>query len=249
MTLSEKARSETPEERVRPLRVLNTLEPASTSPTASGEQLLVHEIYASIQGESTWAGVPCSFVRLTGCHLRCTYCDTEHAFHEGTVRSVDDVVAAVAAQGIPLVELTGGEPLLQRGAATLITRLLDAGHTVLVETSGAVTVEGLDPRVRLIVDIKTPGSGEHQRNRWANLPLLKPGLDELKLVIVDDADYAWASDVVATRPIPQGVTVLLSPCFPTMSPQRLAEKIIEDRLPVRFQLQMHKVLWGEKTGV
>lgn len=248
MTLSEQARRETPEERVRPLRVLSS-SASSSGASAGAGQLLVHEIYASIQGESTWAGVPCSFVRLTGCHLRCGYCDTEHAFHHGTLQSVDDVVAAVAARGIPLVELTGGEPLLQPASSTLITRLLDAGHTVLVETSGAVSVEGLDPRVSLIVDIKTPGSGEHARNRWANLPLLKPGLDELKLVIVDDADYAWARDVVATRPIPAGVTVLFSPCFPTMPPQRLAEKIIEDRLPVRFQLQMHKVLWGEKQGV
>ena len=243
MTLTAAARRESKEERVRPLRVL------SEQGASSSSSLLVHEIYASVQGESTWSGVPCSFVRLTGCHLRCGYCDTEHAFHAGALRSVDDVVAAVAAQGLPLVEITGGEPLLQPACALLLTRLLDAGHTVLVETSGAVTIAGLDPRARLIVDVKTPGSGEHERVRWANLPLLKPGLDELKLVIVDDADYDWAVEVVRSRPIPPGVTVLFSPCFPTMAPARLAERIIADRLPVRFQLQLHKVLWGERQGV
>lgn len=239
MTLSKKALQETAAERVHPLRVLS-----STTNT-----LLVHEIYTSVQGESTWAGVPCSFVRLTGCHLRCTWCDTEHAFHKGVVRSVDDVVAAVAAFGVNVVEVTGGEPLLQTATPALLTALANAGHTVLVETSGAVSIEGLDPRAHLIVDVKLPGSGEWERNRWSNLPLLRPGRDELKFVIADDADYAAAVDVVKTRPIPAGVTLLFSPAFPGMPPQRLAEKIIEDRLPVRFQLQLHKVLWGEKPGV
>ena len=243
MTLSEQAKQETTQERVHPLRVL------SSSSSSSSSQLLVHEIYSSIQGESTWAGVPCTFVRLTGCHLRCGYCDTEHAFHQGQLKSVDDVVAAVVAQGIPLVEVTGGEPLLQPGCSSLLTRLLDAGHTLLLETSGAVSIEGLDPRARLSVDVKTPGSGEHERMRWKNLGWLKPGLDELKFVIVDDADYDWSVEVLRSRAIPAGVAVLFSPCFPTMAPARLAEKIVADRLPVRFQLQLHKVLWGEKPGV
>lgn len=239
MTLSAKAKSETAAERVAPLRVLST----------TSDALLVHEIYTSVQGESTWAGVPCTFVRLTGCHLRCSWCDTEHSFHKGVVRSVDDVVAAVAAYGVPVVEVTGGEPLLQTATAALLTKLADAGHTVLVETSGAVSIEGLDPRAHLIVDVKLPASGEWERNRWSNLPLLKPGKDEVKFVIADDADYAVAKDVVATRPFPAGVTLLFSPSFPGMPPATLAEKIIADRLPVRFQLQLHKVLWGEKPGV
>jgi 7-carboxy-7-deazaguanine synthase len=239
VVLSEKAKRETKEERVRPLRVL------SSSPSS----LLVHEVYASVQGESTWAGVPCSFVRLTGCHLRCSYCDTEHAFFEGKLKSVDDVVAEVRALGLPLVEVTGGEPLLQAACGALLSKLCVAGLTVLVETSGAVGLDGYDARVRFIVDIKTPGSGEQERVRWQNLPLLKPGLDEVKLVIVDDADYDWAVEVVKTRPLPAGVTVLFSPAFPSMPPARLAEKIVADRLPVRFQLQLHKVLWGEKPGV
>lgn len=238
--LTEQERQTSPEARVRPLKVLQGLLTPS---------LLVHEIYASVQGESTWAGVPCVFVRTTGCHLRCSYCDTAHAFEGGAVMSVDAVVQDVLARGIPLVELTGGEPLLQKDAATLITRLLDAGCTVLVETSGAVGIAGLDPRVRLIVDVKTPGSGEHERHRFQDLPLLKPGLDELKFVIVDEADYAWARDIVRTRPIPAGVTVLFSPAASTMKPAWLAEQIVADRLPVRFQLQLHKVLWGERTGV
>jgi 7-carboxy-7-deazaguanine synthase len=240
MALTDEERAETADVRVRPLKVLSS---------TSTPSLVVHEVYASVQGESTWAGVPCTFVRLTACHLRCTYCDTAHAFHEGTLQSVDDVVDAVVGRGFPLVELTGGEPLLQPHAATLITRLLDRGHTVLVETSGAVSVAGLDPRVRLIVDVKTPGSGEHARHRPANLPLLKPGLDEVKFVIVNDDDYVFARDLVRSGALPAGVTVLFSPVTPGMDPARLAERIVDDRLPVRFQVQLHKVLWGDRRGV
>jgi 7-carboxy-7-deazaguanine synthase len=238
--LTRQQRETPPEARVRPLKILS----GTTTPS-----LLVHEMYVSVQGESTWAGVPCVFVRTTGCHLRCTYCDTAHAFEHGTVRSIDDIVADVTARGINLVELTGGEPLLQPAAPQLITRLLDAGHTVLVETSGAVGIAGLDPRCRLIVDVKTPGSGEHDRHRWQDLPLLKPGLDELKFVIVDEADYRWAKEQVRARPIPPGVTVLFSPAAGSVSPAWLAEQIVADRLPVRFQLQLHKVLWGDRAGV
>ena len=238
--LTEQQRQTPPDERVRPLKILA----GTTTPS-----LLVHEIYQSVQGESTWAGVPCVFVRTTGCHLRCSYCDTAHAFEHGTVMSVDAVVRDVTARGIPLVELTGGEPLLQPSAPLLITRLLDAGHTVLIETSGAVGIAGLDPRVRLIVDVKTPGSGESARHRWQDLSLLKPGLDELKFVVVDEADYAWAREQVRTRPIPTGVAVLFSPAAGSVSPAWLAEQIVHDRLPVRFQIQLHKVLWGDRTGV
>ncbi len=238
--LTEAERNTPAAERVRPLKVLQS---------APSTSLLVHEVYASVQGESTWAGVPCVFVRLSGCHLRCTYCDTAHAFYDGTVTSFDDVVAAVAAFGIPLVELTGGEPLLQPGASAFITRLLDEGYTVLVETSGAVGIAGLDPRVHLIVDVKTPASGEHTRHRFGDLPLLKPGMDELKFVIVDEADYAYAKEIVLNKSIPAGVTVLFSPAADQLDPAWIAEQIVADRLPVRFQIQMHKVLWGNKSGV
>ncbi|HEY1100389.1 MAG TPA: radical SAM protein, partial [Myxococcota bacterium] len=203
----------------------------------------------SVQGESTWAGVPCVFVRLTGCHLRCTYCDTAHAFYDGDVVDIDTVIEKVRAWGIPLVELTGGEPLLQQGSSVLITKLLDLGHTVLIETSGAVGIADLDPRVRLIVDVKTPGSGEHARHRFQDLPLLKPGLDELKFVITSVADYDYAKEIVLTKPVPAGVTVLFSPAADEIDPAWIAEQIVKDRLPVRFQIQMHKVLWGNKSGV
>ena len=239
MPLSERVRNESAAERIRPLKVLGSRD----------DQLLVHEVYASIQGESTWAGVPCVFVRTTGCHLRCSYCDTEHAFHEGKIQSIDEVVAAVRAYKIPLVEVTGGEPLLQKALPELLRRLLADELTVLVETSGAVSTAGIDPRVRLIVDIKTPGSGEAARNRAENLAHLKPNLDELKFVITDDADYEWARDFVRSQPIPAGVAVLFSPALPGMAPPQLAQRIVADRLPVRFQLQLHKVLWGDRPGV
>jgi 7-carboxy-7-deazaguanine synthase len=245
--LTASSRAESPAKRVAPLKILGDDAP---------DKLLVHEIYRSLQGESTWAGVPCTFVRLTGCHLRCAWCDTEHAFAAGEVKTIDEVVAAVAALAVPLVELTGGEPLLQKAAPKLLTRLLDAGHTVLVETSGALSIAGLDPRLRLIVDVKPPSSGEQARNRPDNLPLLKPGKDELKLVVVDDADWAFARDFVATAPVPAGVTILLSPgAMPgpgTLGPRGLVDRLLADPLMlqrVRFQLQMHKVLWGEQTGV
>lgn len=236
--LSDKVRAETAEERLVPLRR-----------KARADTVLVHEIYASVQGESTWQGVPCVFVRTTGCHLRCTYCDTEHAFHAGSERSVDDIVREVQAFGVPLVELTGGEPLLQKSALVLVTRLLDAGLTVLIETSGAVAVDDVDPRARRIVDIKTPGSGEAARNVWKNLARLKPGHDEVKLVLVDEADYRWAQQVLVDHPVPAGVTVLFSAAAPTMDPRWLAERVMADRLPVRFQIQLHKFLWGDARGV
>jgi 7-carboxy-7-deazaguanine synthase len=234
--LTDRALRESPDERL--------VEIARTR--GRDDVVVVHEIYTSIQGESTHAGRPCIFVRTTGCHLRCTYCDTEHAFHDGAERKVDDVVAEVLALGVPLVELTGGEPLLQRGSLRLVRALLDAGREVLIETSGAVALGDVDRRAKLIVDIKTPGSGEAASNVWKNLASLKPGHDEVKLVIVDDTDYAWATAQLDR--VPRDVTVLFSPSFPSMDAAKLAERIIADRLPVRFQLQMHKVLWGERRG-
>lgn len=241
VTLTPHALQESPEERLVELSELKQ--------KGRPDVVLVHEVYTSIQGESTHAGRPCTFIRTTGCHLRCRYCDTEHAFHQGVERPIDELVATVRARGVPLVELTGGEPLLQKSALALVTRLLDEGFEVLIETSGGVSVEGVDPRARLILDIKTPGSGEDRKNVWKNLERLKPGHDEVKVVICDEADYAWARDVIATRPIPAGVTVLFSPSYPGMPAAALAEQILRDRLPVRFQVQLHKVLWGEKPGV
>jgi 7-carboxy-7-deazaguanine synthase len=207
------------------------------------ESLVVHEIYASIQGESTFAGLPCTFVRLTGCNLRCTWCDTPHAFYEGTRMTRAEVLAAALARETPLVELTGGEPLLQPGARPLMTELADAGKTVLVETSGERDIGNIDPRVHRIVDLKAPGSGESARNRWANLLLLTKR-DEVKIVLADRADYEWARDRIREHHIDtRAGAVLLSCVHGALDPRDLVAWILEDALPVRFQLQMHKHVW------
>jgi 7-carboxy-7-deazaguanine synthase len=235
-------RNASPAQRIEPLRILQSVQ--------SDEHLVVHEVYRSIQGESTWAGVPCVFVRTTGCHLRCTYCDTAHAFYDGKMRSVDDVLAEVVGMSDgALVEITGGEPLLQRGTKTLIDRLHARGRTVLVETSGAVSLHDVSPHARYIVDVKTPSSGEDARNHAASWRLLRPGVDEVKFVISDVFDYEFARALVVRSAFPTGVTVLFSPAAPRMNPTELAERIIKDALAVRFQVQMHKVLWGDKSGV
>jgi 7-carboxy-7-deazaguanine synthase len=224
--------------------------------------ITLNEIYASIQGESTWAGVPCTFVRLTFCDLRCTYCDTEHAFHEGTKHSVESIVEEVRGLGIPVVEVTGGEPLLQPGTPALLRALCDAGFTVLLETSGAHDIGGCDARVHRIVDLKCPSSGECARNRWENLALLTPR-DEVKCVIGTREDYEWARERVREHGLAERVrAVLFSPVFRSVprlghvkghegiDPRRIVEWILEDRLPVRFQLQMHKFIWPpEQRGV
>jgi len=213
------------------------------------EFLRVTEIFHSIQGESTWAGLPCTFVRLTGCPLRCTWCDTTYAFHGGERMTLDAIVARVREIGTPLVELTGGEPLVHRGAFDLAARLLDLGYTVLVETSGAVDVAPLDPRAHKIMDLKCPGSGEGERNLWSNLDHVGPG-DEVKFVIADRADYEWAREVVRSRGLDERVrdgrlsTILFSPVWDQLDFQELAAWILEDRLPVRYQIQLHKVIWG-----
>jgi len=204
--------------------------------------LVVHEVYASIQGESTWAGVPCVFVRLSACHLRCTWCDTPHAFDQGRRENVDDVVARAHGFGIPLIEITGGEPLLQPGVYPLMTRLCDLGHRVLLETSGSLDIAQVDPRVVRIVDLKCPGSGEVARNRWENLALLR-GTDELKFVLADRADYEWAREVVRTRGLGTGPVVLLSTVHGQLDPAQVAAWMLEDHLPARLQVQLHKILW------
>jgi 7-carboxy-7-deazaguanine synthase len=211
--------------------------------------LVVNEVFFSIQGEGTRAGQPCVFVRLTGCPLRCTWCDTAYAFEEGTRRDEGDVMQEIASHPCRLVQLTGGEPLAQPAAYPFVTRLLDAGYRVLVETSGHILLDRLDRRAVAIVDVKCPGSGESQRTEWANLPLLKPE-DELKFVLQDRADFEWARDVVRERRLHERNVVLFSPVHGALDPGRLARWILDDGLPVRLQVQLHKYLWpGVERGV
>jgi 7-carboxy-7-deazaguanine synthase len=211
--------------------------------------LTVNEIFFSIQGEGTRAGRPCVFVRLTGCPLRCTWCDTAYAFHEGAKRTEDDVLSQVDSFPCNLVELTGGEPLSQPAAFSFITRLLDAGREVLVETSGHVLLEGLDKRAVAIMDVKAPGSGETHRMEWRNLDLLKDK-DEVKFVIADRRDYEWSRDLVREKGLLDRCPVLFSPVHRVLDPGALARWILEDGLPVRLQVQLHKYLWpGVERGV
>ncbi len=205
--------------------------------------LRVTEIFHSIQGESTFAGQPCVFVRLTGCPLRCTWCDTEYAFYGGTEQSIDDIVRRIREYGCRLVEVTGGEPLAQSDAVGLLKRLCEEGFTVLLETSGAVDTSAVDPRVHTILDVKCPGSGMTERMHWPNVERLRPQ-DEAKFVIQDRADYEWAKDIVARYSLTDRCVVLFSPVFGTLDPRRLAEWVLADRLPIRFQLQMHKYIWA-----
>jgi 7-carboxy-7-deazaguanine synthase len=211
--------------------------------------LKVNEVFFSIQGEGTRAGQPCVFVRLTGCPLRCVWCDTAYAFHEGAQRSEDDVLAQIERFPCRLVELTGGEPLSQPAAFAFVTRLLDAGWDVLVETSGHVSLEALDARAVAIMDVKTPGSGEVHRMEWRNLDLLK-AKDELKFVIADRRDYEWSRDLVREKDLPRRCPVLFSPVHGVLDPGVLGRWILEDGLPVRLQVQLHKYLWpGVERGV
>jgi 7-carboxy-7-deazaguanine synthase len=202
----------------------------------------VTEIFYSIQGESSYAGKPCVFVRLTGCPLRCTWCDTSYAFHGGAEWSLARILAEVEHFDCSLIEITGGEPLAQPEVHQLIPILADRGYTVLIETSGALDISAVDPRAVLIMDLKCPGSGMEDRNCWANVPLLK-AMDEVKFVIKDRADYEWAADAVGKWRLGDRHAVLFSPVFEELDPQRLAEWILADRLPVRVQLQLHKLIW------
>lgn len=204
--------------------------------------LVIHEIYRSLQGESTFAGLPCVFIRTTACHLRCGYCDTPHAFTEGEVLGLGEIVARALELGDDLVEITGGEPLLQPEVYPLMTRLADAGKTVLLETSGAVDTAAVDPRVRIILDIKTPGSGEADANVWSNLGRLK-ATDEVKVVVCDRGDFDWAAGIVREHRLAERCPVLFGAAFGSVSPTELAGWILESRLPVRLNLQQHKILW------
>lgn len=214
--------------------------------------LRITEVFHSIQGESTWAGLPCTFIRITGCPLRCTWCDTTYSFHGGERRTLDELVAQAKEIGTPLVEVTGGEPLAHPNAFELIRRLLDEGFTVLVETSGAVDVAPRDPRCHLIMDLKCPGSGEVEKNLWSNLDHLT-AQDEVKFVVADRADYEWTREVIRERGLDARLeegtlkALLVSPVHGAVDLQGLAEWILEDRLPVRFQVQLHKYIWDPET--
>jgi len=210
--------------------------------------LRVTEIFHSIQGESSHAGRPCAFVRLTGCNLRCRWCDSEYTFSGGEQMSTDDVVRRVKSYGCNLVEVTGGEPLAQKEALDLIRRLCDEGFEVLIETSGSIDIAPVDKRATIILDIKCPGSGEAEKNRWENLQHLKPN-DEIKFVIADRADYDWSRKVIEQRNLRRWI-LLLSPVWGEMDLKSLAEWMLADRVPARLQTQLHKHIWGaEARGV
>jgi len=213
----------------------------------AAERLRVTEIFHSLQGEAASVGIPTVFVRLTGCPLRCRYCDTEYAFYGGDWHSIDEVLTEVARHGARYVCVTGGEPLAQPNCASLLARLCDAGYRVSLETSGAMDIGGLDPRVVRVMDWKTPGSGEQARNRLENIDLLTPQ-DQVKFVLCDRADYEWAKQALREHALAGRCEVLFSPSHGQLDARELAEWILADRLPVRFQIQLHKYLWGDARG-
>jgi 7-carboxy-7-deazaguanine synthase len=210
-------------------------------------RLKINEIYLSVQGESTWAGLPCVFVRLTACDLRCSYCDTEYAFYEGSKRSLDEIFSEVLAFDCSLVEITGGEPLLQKNVLPLMTALCNADRTVLIETSGAHDISKIDPRVHRIMDLKTPSSGESQRNLYSNIACLNH-LDEVKFVIGSREDYEWSREQIERHRLNDRVrAVLLSPVFGAIEPRQIVEWMLADRVKARFQLQIHKLIWEPRA--
>jgi 7-carboxy-7-deazaguanine synthase len=224
------------------------IHPSSLILHPSEHMLRVTEIFHSIQGESSHAGRPCAFVRLTGCNLRCRWCDSEYTFSGGEQMSIDDVVGQVKSYGCNLVEVTGGEPLAQKESLELIRRLCDEGFEVLIETSGSIDIAPVDKRATIILDIKCPGSEEAEKNRWENLQHLKPN-DEIKFVIADRADYDWSRKVIEQRDLRRW-TLLLSPVWGEMDLKSLAEWMLADRVPARLQTQLHKHIWGaEARGV
>jgi 7-carboxy-7-deazaguanine synthase len=225
---------------------MSTHHPSKTDLPA-GERLKITETFVSLQGEAADAGWPTVFVRLTGCPLRCGYCDTAYAFHGGTWRAFDEILEDVAGYGVSHVCVTGGEPLAQANCLGLLARLCDAGYSVSLETSGALDITPVDPRVTRVVDLKTPGSGEVERNRLENLDDLRP-TDVVKFVICDRADYEWSRAMVRSHHLADRCQVFFSPCWGQQSPARLGDWIVADRLPVRMQVQLHKVLWGDARG-
>lgn len=211
------------------------------------ERVRITEIFRSLQGEAATTGAPTVFVRLTGCPLRCVYCDTAYAFHGGDSRAVDDVLAAVADEGTHHVCVTGGEPLAQPGCLALLARLCDAGHAVSLETSGAIDIGDVDPRVSRVLDLKTPGSGECHRNHWPNIGHLT-ARDQVKFVLCDRADFDWAVARVREHRLDRVCPVWFSPVWETLAPRDLADWIVAEQPPVRMQLQLHKIIWGDEPG-
>jgi 7-carboxy-7-deazaguanine synthase len=211
-------------------------------------KLKIHEIFHSLQGESTRVGLPTVFVRLTGCPMRCVYCDTAYAFNGGSNMGIEEILAKVAGYHARYVTVTGGEPLAQKDCHILLKALCDQGYSVSLETGGAMDISQVDPRVSVILDIKTPGSGEAGKNLWNNLSHLKSA-DEIKFVLCDRADYDWAKSVLNKHQLAEKCTVLFSPVYQQVNPTELAEWVLTDHLPVRMQIQLHKVLWGERPGV
>lgn len=222
-------------------------EPAAAATAAPADRLKITEVFLSLQGEARDAGWPTVFVRLTGCPLRCQYCDTTYSFFGGEWRTIDDLLAEVAGHGVRHVCVTGGEPLSQKRCLDLLRRLCDAGHVVSLETSGAIDIAEVDPRVSRVLDIKTPGSAEVARNRWENLPLLTAH-DQVKFVICNREDYEWSRAVVAEHRLHERCDVLFSPSKSELSARALADWIVQDRLPVKFQMQLHKILWNDEPG-
>ena len=220
---------------------------ATDAATASAERLKITEIFLSLQDEARDAGWPSVFVRLTGCPLRCQYCDTAYAFHGGEWWDIDTILAEVARHGVRHVCVTGGEPLSQKRCIALLSRLCDAGYVVSLETSGAIDIGDFDARVSRVVDIKTPASAEAHRNRWDNLALLTAH-DQVKFVLCGRDDYEWARDVVTEHRLAQTCDVLFSPSKSQLSPRDLADWIVADALPVKFQMQLHKLLWDDAPG-
>jgi 7-carboxy-7-deazaguanine synthase len=233
-----------------PVISLHSTQPVSSdreTPDVLALTLRINEIFFSLQGETSRMGLPTVFVRLTGCPLRCGYCDTTYAFHEGETQPIEFILASVSGYSARYVTVTGGEPLAQKNCLALLKALCDAKYSVSLETSGALDISGVDARVSRIVDIKTPGSGEVEKNRWQNMPLLT-AQDEIKFVLCDEADYLWACDQLRERNLDELCPVLFSPVYETLKPAELANWILRDRLPVRMQVQLHKVLWGEGPG-
>lgn len=221
---------------------------AATAPVdAESRRIKLTEIFLSLQGESTLVGVPTVFVRLTGCPLRCHYCDTAYAFHGGRWMQASEILDAVKQYGVGHVCVTGGEPLAQKNCLTLLRDLCDAGYTVSLETGGSLDITSVDARVIRVVDIKTPGSGEAGKNLWSNLERLSAH-DQIKFVICDRADYDWSREVVQKHQLAQRCTTLFSPSHGVLEPRLLADWVLHDRLPVRFQIQLHKFLWGGAPG-